>query len=253
MAWWNRTAGQPPVDEEEFRLERLERRVDLLAGDTLQIFHVCKRILAMSQAVLDKIAELQSRVESEHSVELSAITLLQGLSAQIKELTDRLAADPTDAEALAQLSALSDSISSNTGDLAAAVTANTPQANPAAPVAPAPTSNATPDPSVTSAVGFQNTPAESGVTPNDSGNPQASIPVAAEPVPEPAPVAEPADPAPAPAPEPVEQPVTEPVDIAPVVEPGPEPVTGSDPSTAPQPDVVDTNSVTKAELDAAKE
>ena len=70
---------------------------------------------------MDPLAQLQADVAAETTVNQGAITLLNGLNAQLQ-------AAGTDPTALAALSA---SIESNTAALSAAITANTP----AAPVA----------------------------------------------------------------------------------------------------------------------
>lgn len=62
--------------------------------------------------------DLKAKVDNEATVEQSAITLLQGLSAQIKANAN----DP------AKLQALADEVDANATSLAAAVTANTPAA-----------------------------------------------------------------------------------------------------------------------------
>jgi len=61
---------------------------------------------------------LTAKVEETTTIEQSAIELLNGLSAQIASLKD----DP------AKLQALSDSLSSKSAELAAAIAANTPAA-----------------------------------------------------------------------------------------------------------------------------
>ncbi len=68
---------------------------------------------------------LAAQVAATTEVEKSAITLIQGLSAQIAALKD----DP------AKLQALADSLSASAADLSAAITANTPAAPPAPPPA----------------------------------------------------------------------------------------------------------------------
>jgi len=60
--------------------------------------------------------ELKAKVDAEGTVEQSAITLLQGLSAQLTAAKN----DP------AQIQAIADEIDANSASLAAAVSANTP-------------------------------------------------------------------------------------------------------------------------------
>jgi hypothetical protein len=69
----------------------------------------------MAQATLD---DLTQDVSDETTVEQSAITLLQGLSAQLAAAKN----DPT------KIQAIADSIVANKNALAAAITANTPAA-----------------------------------------------------------------------------------------------------------------------------
>lgn len=66
------------------------------------------------------LADLQADVIAEATVNQSAITLLQGLKAQLDAAI--ASGDP------AQIQAISDSLEANTAALAAAVTANTPAA-----------------------------------------------------------------------------------------------------------------------------
>lgn len=84
------------------------------------------------EPIAEQVTALTAEVAAETSVNQSAITLLNGLSAQIAALA-ALAADPAQVSSLAsQLSALAGSVHDNTAALAAAVTANTPVAPPAA-------------------------------------------------------------------------------------------------------------------------
>lgn len=78
-------------------------------------------ILMSTKPLSQEITDLQAAVAAEETVEQSAITLLQNLSAQ---LTAALAsADPTGA-----VEAIVTNINTNAAALAAAVTANTPAA-----------------------------------------------------------------------------------------------------------------------------
>ena len=72
--------------------------------------------------IQDSIAKLTADVAASTSAEQSAITLLQGLTAEIKTL----AANQTDPAVQASLDSLAATIETNTAGLAAAVTANTP-------------------------------------------------------------------------------------------------------------------------------
>lgn len=74
------------------------------------------------------LTALKNAVAAETSVNQSAITLLQGLSAQIAALSQQPTVNPADLQALA------DSINVNAKALSDAVTANTP----VAPVVPPP-------------------------------------------------------------------------------------------------------------------
>lgn len=86
-------------------LERIEGKLDALIKE-----------VRMAVPTLD---DIQAKVTAEGTVEQGAITLLQGLSAQIAALKQ----DP------AKLQALADSLDQQSQALAAAVTANTPAAN----------------------------------------------------------------------------------------------------------------------------
>lgn len=77
--------------------------------------------------VMQTLEDLQTEVAAEGEVIQSAVTLLNGLAAQVAALQPNQAA----------IDALAASISSQTATLAAAVTANTPAAPAPAPDAPA--------------------------------------------------------------------------------------------------------------------
>jgi hypothetical protein len=107
------------------RLERIEQR------------SISQGVQAMSA-----LSDLQAQVAANTSVEASAVTLIQGLAAQIA--TAAAASDT------AALQALSSQLNSSASALAAAITANTPAAPPApAPTSPAPVAPATSTPAST--------------------------------------------------------------------------------------------------------
>ena len=90
------------------------------------LFHKLDRIHAalvdlktQGSTTMATLADLQAAVAADAAVDTSAITLIQGLAAQIQTLITQ-GADP------AALQALVDSINSSTAALADAVTANTP-------------------------------------------------------------------------------------------------------------------------------
>lgn len=92
-------------------------RLGILAGKLSQLTKTGEIEMKNLQALTDEVA-------ANTAIEKSAITLIQGLAAQIEEAKD----DP------AALDALVASLRANDADLAAAVAANTPAA-PAAPTA----------------------------------------------------------------------------------------------------------------------
>lgn len=75
------------------------------------------------KTITDALTDLQTQVAAETAIDKSAITLINGLGAQIKAL-----ADAPDVEAA--IEALSAQVLSQSTDLAAAITANTPVAAP---------------------------------------------------------------------------------------------------------------------------
>lgn len=75
-------------------------------------------IIRETKRMANDLSAIQAAVTNETTVEASAITLLQNLSAQLTSLKN----DP------AAIQALADSINANATSLAAAVTANTPAA-----------------------------------------------------------------------------------------------------------------------------
>ena len=75
-------------------------------------------------ALSDKIDALTTEVEQMKTVEQSAVTLLNGLSAIIADLKNGV----TDPAVLAKIDAANAALDAAKNDLAAAVTANTPAA-----------------------------------------------------------------------------------------------------------------------------
>lgn len=116
-----------------YRLDEISRNLrDLLSAFTAMGY----KIDALNQGVSKMSTELDAltaQVAQNTSVEASAVTLIQGLAAQ-------LAAAGTDP---AKLSALQSQLNTSATALAAAITANTPAA-PAAPSTPAPAPAAPP-------------------------------------------------------------------------------------------------------------
>lgn len=102
-------------------LAELKRHIDA-RFDRLELL-----IIAGGEIIMADLSGLEAQVTQVQSVDQSAITLLNGLKAQLDAAI--ASNDP------AKLQALSDSLGSSTSALAAAVAANTP----AAPPAPAPT------------------------------------------------------------------------------------------------------------------
>jgi hypothetical protein len=101
------------------------------AAASPQLDQILQRLTTLStqeQTMADdlkaKIDDLTTKVQAESTVTASAITLLNGLSAEIAGLKN----STTDPATLAAIDALASSVSSQTSDLAAAVTANTPAA-----------------------------------------------------------------------------------------------------------------------------
>jgi hypothetical protein len=101
------------------------------AAASPQLDQILQRLTTLStqeQTMADdlkaKIDDLTTKVQAEATVEASAVTLLNGLSAEIAALKNTT----TDPATLAAIDALATSVSAQTSDLAAAVTANTPAA-----------------------------------------------------------------------------------------------------------------------------
>ena len=78
----------------------------------------------MDAALQAKLDDLTAKVNQETTVNASAVTLLQGLTAEIAALKSTT----TDPAVLAAIDTLASSVSAQTASLAAAVTANTPAA-----------------------------------------------------------------------------------------------------------------------------
>jgi ABC-type Zn2+ transport system substrate-binding protein/surface adhesin len=96
-------------------------RIDLTDGEqTARRRHeeIVALIKSLGAQIMATLADLQAQVAKEDTVIDSAITLLQGLAAQVAALTPNQAA----------IDALAADIGAKTDALAAAVTANTPAA-----------------------------------------------------------------------------------------------------------------------------
>lgn len=87
---------------------------------------ILHRIEAKMSALSDKIDELTAKVAAETTVEQSAITLLQGLSATIADLKNQLQNAGVDPALLQKLADLETTIDTRKQALADAITANTP-------------------------------------------------------------------------------------------------------------------------------
>jgi hypothetical protein len=94
-------------------------RVDTLVA---QLSALQAQVQSMNADITAKLADLQAKVAADASAEQSAITLLQGLAAQIAALKTTT----TDPAVLTAIDGLSSSLSAQTSGLAAAVIANTP-------------------------------------------------------------------------------------------------------------------------------
>lgn len=86
----------------------------LVISNSISLIYIIKK-QNMAQATLD---DLQQKVNDEATVEASAITLLEGLSAQLAAAKN----DP------AKVQAIADQLDANKTALAASVLANTPSA-----------------------------------------------------------------------------------------------------------------------------
>jgi len=84
-----------------------------------RIVHLLRALNQKGATTMATLADLQAAVAADAAVDTSAIALIQGLAAQIQTLINA-GADP------AALQALVDSINASSGELAAAVAANTP-------------------------------------------------------------------------------------------------------------------------------
>lgn len=91
---------------------------------------ILERLNTMSQQIADALADLQAKVDAQTSVDQSAITLLNGLTASVAQaIADAKAAGATDAQ-VASFTALHQQLGDNNQALADAVAANTPAATP---------------------------------------------------------------------------------------------------------------------------
>jgi uncharacterized protein YunC (DUF1805 family) len=93
-----------------------------------QVAALRKGIQTMSDTLDAEITTLTNNVAQLTTVDQSAIALLNGLSQQLAAAIAAAAAGGATADQLQQLNNLNASVAAQSGDLAAAVTANTPAA-----------------------------------------------------------------------------------------------------------------------------
>jgi hypothetical protein len=101
------------------QLDRIEAKLDA-------VLELLRLLLNQGEDTMADLTALEAQVAASVTVEQSAITLIQGLAAQI-------AAAGTDPAALASLVT---QLNTSAAALGAAITANTPAQAPAAPAAP---------------------------------------------------------------------------------------------------------------------
>jgi hypothetical protein len=109
----------------------LDKWLNAEAGKSDQILGLLQQMQIQVKQVKDEdtimaksLADLQQDVTAEGTVIEGAVTLLQGLSAQIADLKTKI----TDPDAQAEIDALAASIEGQTAVLAGALVANTPAA-----------------------------------------------------------------------------------------------------------------------------
>lgn len=125
-----------------------------------QLHHLILKVNYMSDATDAAIAQLQADVAQLADTDAAAVTLLNGLSQQLKDALDAARNQGATPAQLAALNDLHATLSQKTGELAAAVVANglnpptppttdTPPAGDDADVPPAETTDETPAPTTT--------------------------------------------------------------------------------------------------------
>ncbi len=119
-------------DQIQARVDALIARLDGLTLDIRALKAQGDSLMAVAQAIQDKLDSLAAAVAANTTVGSSVITLLQGLTAMIaalrQQLADAIAAnDPAAVQAvLDALTGLETSVTKDTDDLAAAAVENTP-------------------------------------------------------------------------------------------------------------------------------
>lgn len=98
---------------------------DLLLLTLFEVRSLKLEISTMSTKVQDALTKLQADVAAEKTVEQSAITLIQGIPAQIQTAVQAAIDAGADPATLQGFADLSSGIEANTADLAAAVTTGT--------------------------------------------------------------------------------------------------------------------------------
>lgn len=105
-----------------------------IVGVGLKLGVLSKGIKRNMAAIDDELTALQAQVATDTTVEQSAVTLINGISAQIAAAVAAAQAAGATPAQLAEITAITTSLGTNNTALAAAVAANTP----AAPAPPAP-------------------------------------------------------------------------------------------------------------------
>lgn len=111
------------LDDVANRLERIERGMTRLELEQRQNSALLSALIIGEKIMSKQLDDLATQVSQVETVEQSAITLIQGLAAQIAASAN----DP------AAIQALAARLLASSTALAAAVTANTPSAPPSAP------------------------------------------------------------------------------------------------------------------------
>jgi uncharacterized membrane protein YdfJ with MMPL/SSD domain len=112
-----------------FRVPEERRATELQLGILEELILIRRELRHMQQQIQDNLDQLRAQVAANTSIDQSAVALLSGLHQQLEDALAGADTDPSDV--IAAIQGISQQLKNDTDALAAAVTANTPAASPA--------------------------------------------------------------------------------------------------------------------------
>lgn len=107
------------------RLSRIETNQDRILYKLAVLFEIQRKAKGELETLMIDTTQLEAKVTAAETVEASAVTLIQGISQQLKDLAAQVANEPAVQQKINDMAA---GLDASTTPLATAVTANTPAA-----------------------------------------------------------------------------------------------------------------------------